>query len=74
MYKRQGLDENKLYSIESLQIQGKTYYGDELENSGLIFKEPSFNDLGNIQIEGDFDSLVGDFKSCLIKLVAIKGN
>ncbi|MGL5368745.1 MAG: alpha-galactosidase [Cetobacterium somerae] len=72
--KVKGLDENKLYSIESLQIQGKTYYGDELGNSGLIFKEPSFNDLGNIQIEGDFDSLVGDFKSCLIKLTAIQGD
>ena len=62
------LNEDFLYEIDSLQIQGKTYFGDELHNSGLIFKEPSFNDLGNLQIEGDFDSLIGDFKSCLIKL------
>ncbi|MGL4653432.1 alpha-galactosidase [Cetobacterium sp.] len=66
-----GLDEDYLYSVESLQVQGESYYGDELHTSGLIFKEPSFNDLGNLQVEGELDSLIGDFKSCLIKLKAI---
>ncbi|WP_047395278.1 alpha-galactosidase [Cetobacterium sp. ZOR0034] len=66
-----GLNEDYLYSVESLQVQGKSYYGDELQNSGVIFKEPSFSDLGNLQVEGELDSLIGDFKSCLIKLKAI---
>lgn len=66
-----GLDEDYLYSVESLQVQGESYYGDELHTSGLIFKEPSFSDLGNLQVEGELDSLIGDFKSCLIKLKAI---
>ncbi|MGL5723478.1 alpha-galactosidase, partial [Cetobacterium sp.] len=66
-----GLDEDYLYSVESLQVQGESYYGDELHTSGLIFKEPSFNDLGNLQVEGELDSLIGDFKSCLIKLKVI---
>lgn len=66
-----GLNEDYLYSVESLQVQGESYYGDELHSSGLIFKEPSFSDLGNLQIEGELDSLIGDFKSCLIKLKSI---
>lgn len=66
-----GLNEDYLYSVESLQVQGESYYGDELHTSGLIFKEPSFSDLGNLQIEGELDSLIGDFKSCLIKLKSI---
>lgn len=63
-----GLNNDLLYSIDSFQIQGEKYFGDELMNSGLIFKEPSFNELGHLQIEKGFDSLLGDFKSCLIKL------
>ncbi|MGL4988710.1 MAG: alpha-galactosidase, partial [Cetobacterium sp.] len=67
----QGLNEDYLYSVQSLQVRGKSYYGDELHSSGLIFEEPSFNDLGNLQVEGELDSLIGDFKSCLIKLKAV---
>ncbi|MGL4868232.1 MAG: GH36 C-terminal domain-containing protein, partial [Cetobacterium sp.] len=67
----QGLNEDYLYSVQSLQVRGESYYGDELHSSGLIFEEPSFNDLGNLQVEGELDSLIGDFKSCLIKLKAV---
>lgn len=65
------VDSEKLYKIDSIVVQGKEYYGDEMMNSGLIFKEPLFNgSVKNIE-KGILDSLEGDFKSILIKIESV---
>lgn len=62
------VDTKKYIGIKSGVIQGEEYYGDEIINSGLIFKEPLSKENGRGIEEGKLDSLRGDFKSILIKL------
>lgn len=68
-----GLDQEKNYEINSPQIQGNEYFGDELMSSGLMFTEPFINSTAIFKkFEGTLDSVEGDYKSCLIKLIAKK--
>lgn len=68
-----GLDEDTQYRIKSSRIQGETYFGDELMNSGLMFKEPFMGtSMGDDLYDKDsLDSLSGDFKSNIIILEKI---
>lgn len=68
--KLRGLDPDALYKVKSAQIQGELYYGDELMNSGLMFKEPFMGtSMGDELYDKDsLDSMIGDFKSNIIVL------
>jgi alpha-galactosidase len=71
--KLKGLDPDALYQVDSTRVQGEHYHGDELMQSGLMFKEPFQGTTmkGALDHKTELDSLNGDFQSKIIVLTRV---